>query len=97
MVKFYNKDIFDFPRRKKRLAAYVERLCSRLLQLDEISQNDIEKFWDKIKNKQKELPFPWQRENLEHEARDGLNRILSNYQYDPKNKVYRRKSDAYTM
>lgn len=67
---------FSFPRQRKRLAWYVEVLCSRLLQLDQISEDSIKGFWDEVRKKQQELPFPWQRENLTQEAKQQLDNLL---------------------
>lgn len=95
MVKLYHRgDIFDFPRKKRRISWYVEILCSRLLKLDQINQEHVENFWNEIKRKEEELPFPWQRENLRQEAKKELAELLCCYQYDPKNKVYKRNAQT---
>jgi hypothetical protein len=93
VVKLYRRgDIFDFPRKKRRISWYVEILCLRLLQLDQINQDNVRSFWNEIKKKEEKLPFPWQRENLREEAKKGLNELLCYYAYDPKNRVYERTS-----
>jgi hypothetical protein len=77
MIKVYRQGgIFSFPRRSRKLAWYVEILCSKLLQQDKIGEESIEWFWDEIKKKQDELPFPWQRVNLEQEAKARLDDLL---------------------
>jgi len=50
--------VFDFPRQRGRLAWYAEVLCLRLLKLDQISEDDINAFWDEIQKKQQKLHFP---------------------------------------
>jgi len=92
MVKVYPKgSIFDYPRRRKRLAWYVEILCSRLRKLEQISKEDIKRFWDEVRSKQQELPFSWQRDNLAQQAEEHLKDLLSGYGYDPGSGVYKRK------
>jgi hypothetical protein len=91
MVKVRTKgSIFDYPRRHKKLAWYVEVLCSRLRKLKQISEDDIKSFWDEVKRKQQELPFPWQRDNLAQQAEEHLNDLLSGYKYDSVTRVYKR-------
>jgi hypothetical protein len=65
-------------------------LCSRLLKLKQISKGDIKRFWDEVRRKQEELPFPWQRDNLAQQAEEHLNGLLSGYKYDPMTRVYKR-------
>lgn len=92
MPRIYKSNIFDFPRRKKRIAWYVEVLCAELLKQDEIRSEDIGSFWKEVNRiKEEKLPFSWQRHNMEAEAREGLTNLLSNYQYDRTNRVYKRK------
>ena len=77
MPLVYTRHIFDYPRRKKRIAWYVEVLCAELMKQDEIKSEHIESFWKEVNRIKKEkLPFPWQRENMDTEAREGLNRLL---------------------
>jgi len=91
MVKVYTKgSIFYYPPRRKKLAWYVEILCSRLPKLKQISEEDIKRFWDEVRSKQQELPFPWQRDNLAQQAEEHLNDLLSGYGYDPATGVYKR-------
>lgn len=91
MVKFYVANLFDFPRRKRRLGWYVEALCAQLLKKDEITHEDISIFWSEIKGIK--LPFAWQRENLNQEAEEGLKRLLSeNFGYNLERRIYKRKS-----
>lgn len=90
MVKIY--DFGDFPPSKHKLKWYVGRLCARLLQQDEIGDVNIEVFWAAIRKKQGELPsFHWLRENLAQEAKQQLDELLAWYQYDPRNRAYKRK------
>jgi len=92
MVKVYTEGgIFDYPRRRKRLAWYAEVLCSRLLKLEQISEEDIKRFWGEVKSKQGELPFSWQRDNLAQQAEEHLKDLLSGYEHDPGSGVYKRK------
>jgi hypothetical protein len=91
MVKIYSTgSIFDYPRRHKKLVWYVEILCSRLLKLKQISEEDIKRFWDEVRSKQQELPFPWQRDNLAKQAGEHLEDLLSGYKYDSVTRVYKR-------
>ena len=95
MVKLYlRRDTLDFPRKKRKISGYVEILCSRLLKLDQINQEHVANFWNEIKKKEEKLPFPWQRENLRQEAKKELAELLCCYQYDPKNKVYKRNAQT---
>lgn len=92
MVKVYTKgSISDYPRRRKRLAWYTEILCSRLQKLEQIGEEDVKRFWDEVRSKQEELPFPWQRDNLAQQAEEHLKDLLSGYTYDPESGVYKRK------
>jgi len=61
------------------------------VELDEIGEDTIKGFWNGIEKKQQELRFPWQRENLGQEAKEQLNGLLSEYRYDSKRRVYKRK------
>lgn len=88
MVKIY-KGVFDYQ--PKRIKHYVEELCGGLLKLDQITQTDIERFKFNIRKKQDRLPFKWQKENMEQEAKERLDELLSNYEYEPKSKVYIKK------
>jgi len=93
MVKVYGRgDVFDFPCKKRRLAWYVEILCSRLLELNQISEDNLRVFWDEIGKKQRQLPFSWQRDNLAQEAKERLDSLLKLYEYDPKTRVYKRNT-----
>jgi len=59
MVKVYSTGgIFDYPPRHRKLAWYAEILCSKLWKLEQISGEDIKRFWDEVRSKQEELPFP---------------------------------------
>ena len=91
MVKLSKEGILDFPRKKRRMAWYVEVLCSELRKLDQINHADLENYRDEVRKKQMELPFQWERKNLDQQAKEGLDRLLSDYQYDPEHKVYKRK------
>jgi len=75
MPKIYARQIFDYPRRKKRIAWYVEVLCNELRKQEEIKSEDIESFWEEVDRLKEKLPFPWQRENMDMEAREGLGRL----------------------
>ena len=77
MPKIYTKHIFDYPRRKKRIAWYVEVLCAELQKKDKIKAEDVDRFWGEVNRIKKEkLPFPWQREYMDTEARECLNKLL---------------------
>jgi hypothetical protein len=92
MAKVYVKgSIFDHPPRSRKLAWYAEVLCSILRKLEQISEEDIEKFWGEVRSKQEELPFSWQRDNLAQQAEEHLNVLLSGYRRDPGTGVYQRK------
>jgi len=82
----------EFPRRSRRLKWYVEEQCRRLLKQDCLSQEDIDFFWEEINKRKSSMPFPWQRENLRAEAAEGLTILLSQYRYDPDNRIYTRKT-----
>jgi len=91
MVKVYTDGgIFDYPRRRKRLAWYAEMLCSRLREQKQISEEDIKRFWNEVRSKQQKLPFKWQRDNLAQEAEEHLKELLSGYEHDPETGVYKR-------
>ena len=92
MPKIYARGIPEFPRKRRRIAWYVEILCSELLKKDAITQEDIENFTNEANAKQERLPFPWQRENMKVETREGLSTLLSHYEYDAVKKVYKRKN-----
>ena len=88
-MKIYEPDPWwAYSPRKGRLKWYASKLCSELLRKDQITQEDINKFWKEIKKIQKQKKFHWQREYLEQEAKKCLKQVLANYQYDPQNKCY---------
>jgi hypothetical protein len=92
MAKIYSTgSIFDHPRRRKKLSWYAEILCSRLRKQEQISEEDIKRYWDVVRSKQEELPFQWQKDNLAQQAEEQLKDLLSGYWYDPGSGVYKRK------
>jgi hypothetical protein len=80
MVKIYSQGLFDFPKRKRRLAWHIEVLCGNLLQREIITQKDIGDFWDEVRRRAEKYRPRWQRENLYQEAKDGLKRLLDYYE-----------------
>ncbi len=77
MPKSYNSYVFDFPRRRKRIAWYVEVLCAELMKQDEMKSEDVEDYWKEVNRiREDRLPFPWQRDNMDVEAREGLDRLM---------------------
>jgi hypothetical protein len=48
------------------------------LQKDQVVQSDIERFWLEIRKKQSELKFKWQKDYLEQEAKEKLDRLINN-------------------
>ena len=88
-MKIYESDPWwAYPPRKRKLKWYASKLCSELLRKDQITQEDINKFWEEIEKIQKQKKFHWQREYLKQEAKECLKQVLANYQYDPQNKYY---------
>ena len=81
MVTFHKEHTSDFPRRKKRLAWYAEAPCLKLLQKDQITEEDEKSFWVEIDKKKTELPFQWQKEYLDHEAKKALDHLKAEHGY----------------
>ncbi len=79
MPMIYTVNKFDYPRRKNRIAWYVEILCAELQKKDKIRAEDVDKFWGEVDRIKKEkLPFNWQRERINAEARGCLDKLMKN-------------------
>jgi hypothetical protein len=91
MIKIIKSNIFDFPRRRRRIACYVEVLCAELMKLDKIGSEEIESYWKEVNRiKNEKLRPHWLKENMGIEAKQGLNMMLNNYRHDFTRNVYKR-------
>ncbi|RLI76486.1 hypothetical protein DRP05_12835 [Archaeoglobales archaeon] len=79
-----------YPPRTKRLKWYAERLSYELLKKDQITQEDINRFWKEMEKIQKQKKFHWQKERLKQEAEECLKQVLADYQYDSQKKCYKK-------
>lgn len=75
----------------KRFKGYVETLIQSLRKEDELDKKDLVEYHRNIQRKMRTIDTNWGKQNLKKTAEEGLESLLTYYDYNPEDERYNKK------